>query len=212
MKITYRGIAQQLPAQLQKRVDVKFGKLSKLLERRGEKEAHVAITTERHLHNAEITLQFYDHQLVGEGSDTDLYTAMSLALDKLETQAVKQRGKWREKARRHNGNGRKPVVAEPAETARGDRAGAKSSGGKAKLVAVATEAGRRQDRLPHPASAPAQRVFRVNHLNRRKPMTLDEAMMEMEGGREYMVYRDSDRECVSVLVRRRDGNFDLIES
>jgi hypothetical protein len=43
-------------------------------------------------------------------------------------------------------------------------------------------------------------------------MTLDEAMMEMESGREYMVYRDSDRECVSVLVRRRDGNFDLIES
>jgi hypothetical protein len=36
--------------------------------------------------------------------------------------------------------------------------------------------------------------------------------MEMENGREYMVYRDADRECLSVLVRRKDGNFDLIES
>jgi ribosome hibernation promoting factor len=203
MKITYRGIPQQLPTQLQKKVDAKFGKLSKLLERRGEKEAHVAITTERHLHNAEITLQFYDHQLVGEGSDTDVYTALSLALDKLGKQAVNQRGKWREKARRHNGTGRKPAAAEPAETAP-----AKSSGGKTKPATVAAKAVANASR----GQASAQRVFRVNHLNRRKPMTLDEAMMEMESGREYMVYRDSDRECVSVLVRRRDGNFDLIES
>jgi putative sigma-54 modulation protein len=199
MNITYRGIAQQLAAPLQKKLEAKFGKLSKLLERRGEKEAHVAITTERHLHNAEITLQFYDHQLVGEGSDADLYTAMSVALGKLEKQAVNQRGKWREKARRNNGTARKPEAAEPAETAP-----AKSTSGKgAKPVPVAARP---------IANASAQRVFRVNHLNRRKPMTLDEAMMEMESGREYMVYRDSDRECVSVLVRRRDGNFDLIES
>jgi ribosome hibernation promoting factor len=198
MKISYRGIPQQLPAKLQEKVDAKFGKLSKLLEKRGEKEAHVAITTERHLHHAEITLQFYDHQLVGEGADTDLYTAMSVALDKLESQAVKRRGKWREKARRHNGNGRRQVAAGTAETAP-----AKPVGGKARPAAVTARP---------VASASAQRVFRVNHLNRRKPMTLDEAMMEMEGGREYMVYRDSDRECVSVLVRRRDGNFDLIES
>jgi len=196
MNITYRGIAQQLPAQLQKKVDVKFGKLSKLLERRGEKEAHVAITTERHLHHAEITLQFYDHQLVGEGADTDLYTAMSIALDKLESQAVKQRGKWREKARRHNGSGRKQAAPEvtSGKAVRGN--GTKPAPTSAKLI----------------EKAQAQRVFRVNHMNRRKPMTLDEAMMEMEGGRDYMVYRDSDRECVSVLVRRRDGNFDLIES
>ena len=199
MNITYRGIAQQLAAPLQKKLEAKFGKLSKLLERRGEKEAHVAITTERHLHNAEITLQFYDHQLVGEGSDADLYTAMSVALGKLEKQAVNQRGKWREKARRNNGTARKPEAAEPAETAP-----AKSTSGKGpKPVPVAARP---------IANASAQRVFRVNHLNRRKPMTLDEAMMEMESGREYMVYRDSDRECVSVLVRRRDGNFDLIES
>src|ERR1700733_14191517 len=120
MKVTYRGVKQDLPQKFQEKLDAKFGKLSKLLEKRGEKEAHVAITTERHLHNAEITLQFYDHQLVGEGSDTDVYPAMRVALEKLETQAVKQRGKWREKARRHNGAGRKPVAAEvtPGKAAR----------------------------------------------------------------------------------------------
>ena len=57
-----------------------------------------------------------------------------------------------------------------------------------------------------------QRVFRVNHHESRKPMTLDEALLEMEEDRDYLVYRDADKECVSVLVRRRDGHFDLIES
>jgi hypothetical protein len=34
--------------------------------------------------------------------------------------------------------------------------------------------------------------------------------MESDAG--YVVYQDSDRDCVSVLVRRPDGNFDLIDS
>jgi len=43
-------------------------------------------------------------------------------------------------------------------------------------------------------------------------MTLEEALIEMETDRDYMVYRDADKGCVTMLVRRRDGHFDLIES
>ena len=43
-------------------------------------------------------------------------------------------------------------------------------------------------------------------------MTLDEAMLEMDRGRDYLVYRDSESDRLSVLVRRRDGHFDLIEA
>ena len=88
MNVSYRGIHKELPSKLQEKVDAKFAKLSKLLERRGEKEAHVVITTERHLHHAEITLQFYDHQLVCMGTDADLFTALSSALEKLEKLAA----------------------------------------------------------------------------------------------------------------------------
>ena len=42
-------------------------------------------------------------------------------------------------------------------------------------------------------------------------MTLDEAVMEIEKDQDYLVYRDADKDRVSVLVRRRDGHFDLIE-
>src|SRR5579863_1312980 len=99
MKISYRGVQGELPPKVQEKLDAKFAKISKMLERRGEKEAHVVITTERHLQKAEITIQFYDHQLVGIGSDVDLFTSMSEAIDKLETQAVKLRAKWREMRR-----------------------------------------------------------------------------------------------------------------
>ena len=56
------------------------------------------------------------------------------------------------------------------------------------------------------------KIFRVNYGEDSKPMTIEEAILEMEDGTNYMVYRDSDRDCLSVLLRRPDGNFDLIES
>ena len=42
-------------------------------------------------------------------------------------------------------------------------------------------------------------------------MTLEEALLEIEG-RNYVVYHDAETDRVSVLMRRRDGNFDLIEA
>src|SRR5438105_3710895 len=174
MNVSYKGIKQELAPKIQTKLDAKFAKLSKLLEQRGEREAHVIVTHERHLNHAEITIQFYDHQLVAEASDPDLFTALSAALLKLEKQALKQRGRWREKHRREAPPVTKESVASPAAEA-------------------------------------SQRVFRVNHNGRRKPITLDEALLLMDKDRDYLVYRDAERESVSVLVRRRDGHFDLIE-
>jgi putative sigma-54 modulation protein len=185
MKITYKGVKQELPPKSKEKLDAKFSKLSRLLEKRGEKEAHVIVTPERHLLHAEVTIQFYDHQLVGIGSDADLFTALSAALDKIETQAHKHSEKWREKKRRKD---IKPK-------------------GEPVLIGVVTNSG---PTLSEDGGTP-QRVYRVNHHENRKPMTLEEALLEMEGGRDYLVYRDAEKECVSVLVRRRDGHFDLIE-
>jgi putative sigma-54 modulation protein len=55
------------------------------------------------------------------------------------------------------------------------------------------------------------RVYRVNHHQKRKPITLEEAILEMEKKRDYLVYTDAETARVSVLVRRRDGHFDLVE-
>jgi len=64
---------------------------------------------------------------------------------------------------------------------------------------------------PEAETESERQVFRVNHHEKRKPMTLDEALLEMDKDRDYLVYRDAKSDRVSVLVRRRDGNFDLVE-
>ena len=187
MNVSYRGVQRELPPKLQEKLDAKFSKIAKLLEKRGEKEAHVVVTTERHLHHAEITMQFYDHQLIGLGSDADLFAALHSALEKLEKQAVKASTKWREKNRRSE---KSPAGSEEEQQSAPAAPESRSFGRGNKEV----------------------RVFPVNHHEQRKPMTLEEAVLEMETDRDYMVYRDADKDCVSVLVRRRDGHFDLIES
>ena len=194
MKVTYKGMPHSLAPKIQQKLDAKFAKLAKLLDGRGEREAHVMVTQERRMCCAEVTLQFHDHKLVGHGSDTDLFTALSAALQKLDAQAVKQRGKWRTTHRR---NGQSVGRMEEAERPE---------------VPAATKA----PRSSSAREADGKRVFRVNGVGKRKPMTLDEALLEMDKNRDYLVYRDADRDAkregLSVLVRRRDGHFDLIES
>ena len=45
-----------------------------------------------------------------------------------------------------------------------------------------------------------------------KPMTTDEAILEMELlGHDFFVFASIDTELINVLYRRRDGDFGLIE-
>jgi len=181
MKITYTGRQVELaPAQL-KKLEARFGKIGKLLDGRRECEAHVILSLERHLHEAEATVNYYGHQLVGAGSSADLFTAIHSAAEKLEKQAVKARTKFRDTKRTR----RKEAVAEAQEP-----------------VETVAEAEPEAERL----------VYHVEHHKKRKPMTLDEALLEMDRDRDYVVYRDSETDRFSVLVRRRDGHFDLIEA
>jgi putative sigma-54 modulation protein len=192
MKVTYTGSAQLSQAQ-QKKIDSKLAKLGKLLDRRGEKDAHLILANERHLQRAEITVRYYDHPLVGLHSDADAFSAVSGAIEKLEKQILKLRTKWRDTKRTPDAKAWKAAVTpEPAKSTNSKPA-AKS---------------RKAAELP---SEENRRVYRVNQ-NRRKPMTLEEAVLEMDGDRNYMVYRDAESDRLQVLVKRRDGHFDLIEA
>ncbi len=114
MKITYTGRQVELaPAQL-KKLEARFAKIGKLLDGRRECEAHVILSLERHLHSAEATVNYFNHQLVGVGTNSDLFTAIHSAAEKLEKQALKARTKWRDTKRVP----RKAAAAEvPEETA-----------------------------------------------------------------------------------------------
>src|SRR6185436_9572381 len=182
MKITYTGRQVELaPAQL-KKLEARFAKIGKLLDGKRECEAHVILSLERHLHHAEATIRYFNHQLVGLGSSADLFTAIHSAAEKLEKQSVKARTKWRDTKRTPHKVESEVAVEKPSVP------------------------------LSEPEAGPEPRVFRVNHHQKRKPMTLEEALMEMDKKRDYLVYRDAETDRTSVLVRRRDGNFDLVEA
>jgi putative sigma-54 modulation protein len=193
MKVSYTGIKSGLPAKLQEKLDSKFAKLSKLVDGRGEKQTHVVVTSERHLHKAEITLHVHNHQLVGIGTDSDVFKAICAALDRIEKQAAKEGAKWRGTIRRSDSI--KVVSVKDAEPRAAKPAPAR------KIAPGKTVAGHN-----------GARVFRPNHHERGKPITLEEAMIEMEDGRDYVAYRDADKQVVCMLIRRRDGHYDLIET
>lgn len=195
MKLIVSGKTQEFTPELQKKFNTKLGKLSKFIEQRGEREAHLTHQVERRLHKIELSVNFYDHSLVGEGADFDLDTALCQAVEKVEKQVVKLRNRWRDTHR-------------DAKTVRSS----KESWSEEVAATPATEPAKGKSKAKLNGQAKKAKIFRVDYTEDTKPMTLDEAIIEMESDVNYFVYRDFDRDCVSVLVRRPDGNFDLIES
>ena len=184
MKITYTGRQVEIaPAQL-KKLEARFAKVGKLLSGKRECEAHVVLSQERHLHRAEATIHYFNHELVGLGSSSDLFEAIHGAAEKLEKQAVKARTKWRD-----NKRGPRPQAREES-------------------VPAAAPASKKK---VEPKPEPDRLIYHVENHKKRKPMTLDEAVLEMDG-RDYLVYRDAKTERMVMLVRRKDGHLDMVEA
>jgi ribosomal subunit interface protein len=97
MKVTYTGRQVDLSPAQSKKLTAEFDKVGKLLDNgRGEAEAHVILSLERHQNNVEITVPYHNHELIGNGSDPDLFGAIHAAVGKLEIQAIRVREKWRD--------------------------------------------------------------------------------------------------------------------
>jgi putative sigma-54 modulation protein len=195
MRITYTGRQVELvPAQL-KKLEAQCAKLGKMLDgRKSECEARVVLSHERHLHKAEVTVKYHDHSMVALADDSDLFTAIHGAIAKLEKQAIKVRAKWRDSKRtpRKEALTVEPVAktaAPPAKTA------------KAKVPIKS-----------HGKNGARARVNHVGEQEMRRSMTLEEAIAEMSGDRDHLTFLDAKTGAVNVLVRRRDGHFDLVEA
>src|ERR1700730_11589430 len=127
MKISYTGRHEEFPPKQRAKLEAKIQKLSKMMmERKGEKEAHVILSQERFLRKVEITMNAWDHALVGVGTDTDLATAALAAVDRLEKQILKVRAKLRDTQRHKRVEAGLPQAIQPAVIApkRGKKVGA----------------------------------------------------------------------------------------
>lgn len=183
MKITFTGKQQRLSPAQERKLATRFAKLSKMIERRGEKEAHIVLVSERHLHHAEVRVNYYDHPLVGVGSATDQYTAMTEAVEKLEKQVLKLLARRRDAFRTADGKMETPAAAAAAQ--------------KPKVKAK--------------VKAPQKKIVRPAAKPNGKPMTAAEAMLLLDEEHDYLVYSDAETQKKAVLVRRRDGRIDVVE-
>ena len=177
MKVHYTGAKPEISPVQQKKIAAEFAKLGKIIDRGGEKDAHVIFSHERHLTKAEITVHYLHHPLVAACSEANGGTALVAALKKFETQLIKTQAKFRE------------TKIRPAM---------KASGGPA------------SERVEPAPKAPAARIRKVTLRKGRKPMTAEEAAIELDGKNPYLVYRDAESGGLSVIIVR-DGGFDLIE-
>src|SRR5262245_52284897 len=175
MTIEYTGRHTEVPQRLKALAERKLRKLERLLP--GITHVHVILSVDKHRKLAEVSVHSPHLDLTAAEQSGELAVSLSTVLDKLERQAQRQLGKWRERKRRVPPA---PGASPPERPAAGpDGAG--------------------------------PRVIRSRRFVV-KPMTVDEAALEMGASREgLVVFRDAETERVSVLYRRSDGNLGLIE-
>ncbi len=155
---------------LREYAEQKVRRVQKFLKR--PSDAHVVLSVVKRRHIAEVTLQAPRSTLTATEETGDLYSAIDLAMDKIERQARKLVTK--RNSRKHQGR-----AGETGEEIRVDT----PSGDVVWTERVAI-----------------------------KPMSIDEAVMQMKLLKnEFLLFQNAANEMLSVVYRRKDGQFGLIE-
>jgi len=142
---------------------------------------HVVISVEKDRQNVEILLKSKLLELAGKGSSNDLYNSVLMAIEKLERQALKQKEK---------------MVA-----------GKRHKAAKEKSITAQTEA----DEPPAPRPAKRKTVTVREEALRKKPMTVEEAVLELENAEyPFVVFRNSESDEINVLYRNKKGSLRVI--
>jgi putative sigma-54 modulation protein len=166
--VTFRHM-DATPA-LRKYAETKVQRVHKLMRR--PIEAHVILEVSKRQHIAEITLSGEHVHVTAKESTGDLYSAIDLAMDKVERQVQKHVTK--RLSHRHDG-------APP----------------------LAAEAPKKRNAKP---AVKRERVLI-------EPMTVAEAVRRLgrKDGSEFLLFQDEATDQLSVLYRRKDGSFGLLE-
>ncbi len=159
-------------------------KLEKVVDKYLDKvsEAHVTLSLERYLHHADINLHAGHFHLRGKEKCEDMYASIDLAVDKIERQLKK----YKDRLKSH-----RPAHIHASEPMR--------------VRYEILEANAIDGVQPE--------VVRSNEFLA-KPMNVEEALMQMDlMNNDFLVFtRPETPNDVSVVYRRKDGNFGLIQA
>jgi putative sigma-54 modulation protein len=157
----------------------------------GPADVRVVLTHEKHRFGAEVIAKHRRKLWTAQEENSDVQSAVVMAFEKVAAQAKKDSG------RRHDRKHRGGAEALPLRQASGPTPG---------------DGRRRRDEPKRsPMDEAQQRVVRVARRTAARPMSVEEAAMRIESARdEVVVFRDSGSEKLSVLYRKRNGEFGLI--
>jgi putative sigma-54 modulation protein len=163
-------------------VDGRLKKLTKYID--NPAEARVVLSVEKFRNVAEIMVTANGLNVNAKEEDKEMALAIDNAIEKIERQLKKRR----EKIRDHKAAGREEGLQIEDESEEGRE-----------------EAGEAADDVAGHVVETRKMVL--------KPMSLEDAVFELSTGeKRFIIYRDSQTNTVSVLYRRDDGNFGLIET
>ena len=183
MAILFTGRKAHLTPDLKEFTESKLGKLDRVLE--DISDVHVILKLEKHRHLAEIVVKSRSATLTAKADATEFHDSIGLCVERLLAQAKRHQGRLTTR-RRGRGAWTGPQRAVPAAEA-AEGAEIISGDGGAALV----------------------RMGRVAL----RPMSLEEALQRARDSRHpLVVFRDADSSQVSVIFKRPDGQFGLVET
>jgi len=148
-------------------------------------ETHVILLVEKHRHVAEMVVKARHHTFTGLDETGDMYASIANAVDKIEKQARRLKDKVTGR-RKHAKSAPKSAVAMASMPRTGDDGDGRGPNTSPQII-------------------PAQKIPM-------KPMSVEDAALQfVDSEREFLVFRDSRSQRISVMYRRKDGNLGLIE-
>jgi len=143
-------------------------------------EVHVTLSLERYLHHADINLHAGTFHVRGKEKSEDMYASIDMSVDKIERQLKKYKERIRSHKPRHEGGHNAPVRV------------------KHEILAA------------HDGEPTGSQVIRSNEFMA-KAMSIEEAVMQMDlMNNDFLVFTRPDTNEVSVVYRRKDGNYGVI--
>ena len=191
VSVTFRHI--EATDALRRHAESKVQRIAKYLHR--PIDAHVILSVVKRRHVAEIVLNADRTTLNAKEETNDLYSAIDAASDKLEQRARKHTEKM--KSHKLPGGEARRRSAEPPLPA---PTSANTPGLRVNVIRADTFARRNGPEIIKSTRLPV------------KPMSVEEAVMQMDlMSNEFLVFRNAATEALSVVYRRKDGNYGLIE-
>ena len=196
MNVEYTGRQYEATPAVRKQIDQGLSKLQKILGTAFK--TNIILAAEKHRHIAEITVTVRTHPIVGIAEAGDMSSAVGEALDRIERQALKYKGRWRDKKRQPKKKWNGEATAAEQLAAVGEKVST------AVPVVVHT--------YPAVVRIAEAHVTHDNSSVALRPLTLEEAIKEAEfRDRDVFVFRDNQGR-VKVLHRTKDGRMELIEA